>query len=115
MSCLHKQNINFNFQQPAMFAFLGFHKNDINKCYLSFAALSAYKIPWSHIDSCKFCIYLRSSNVRHFEIVGAMRLKLRLQGHLPWHDLSTEFHVNIVTGSKVGGGNTQTDRQAHRQ
>jgi hypothetical protein len=55
-----KQNMKFNFQPAAMFVFFVYHKNGLIKSSPSFEDLSAYKIPWSHVDWCKFCIHLRS-------------------------------------------------------
>jgi hypothetical protein len=31
---------------------------------------------WSHVNWCKFCIHLRSLNVRHFRIVETTGLKM---------------------------------------
>jgi hypothetical protein len=53
----------------AMFVFFVFDKNCLIKSCSSFEVLSVYKISWSHVDWCKFCIHLRSLNVRHFEMV----------------------------------------------
>jgi hypothetical protein len=57
------------------------------------------------------CIHLRSSNVRHFVMVVATGLKLCLRGHIQWHDLSTEFHENLLISSKVDGGDIHSHRQ----
>jgi hypothetical protein len=40
-----------------------------------FEDLSAYKIPWSHIDWLKFCFQLRILNVHHFGMVEATGLQ----------------------------------------
>jgi hypothetical protein len=79
--------------------------------------LSVYKISWSHVDWCKFCIHLRRLNVRHFGMVGGTGLISRRRGHLQWHDLPNEFHKNLPLGSKVIRGDTdrETDRQVDRQ
>jgi hypothetical protein len=45
-----KQNVNFNFQPPAMFIFLDFHRSGVIKSCLFLDDLSAHKIAWSHID-----------------------------------------------------------------
>jgi hypothetical protein len=42
-----------------------------HKSCLSSEYLSEYKISWSYIDWLKFCIHLRSLNVRHFGVVAA--------------------------------------------
>jgi hypothetical protein len=94
-----------------MFVFLVFDKNGLIKSCSSFEDLSVYKISLSHVDWCKFCICLRSFNVRNFGMVEGMGLKLRCQGHLQWHDLPTKFHKNLSIGSEVIRGDTQTDRQ----
>jgi hypothetical protein len=52
-----------------MFVFFVFGKTDLMKSCSSFEDLSVYKISWSHVDWCKFCIHLRSLNVRHFGIL----------------------------------------------
>jgi hypothetical protein len=64
-----KQNMNFNFQPSSTLAFLVFHVNDLIKSCSFFWA--ECKMLWSHIDWCKFCIYLRSLNVCHFGMVEA--------------------------------------------
>jgi hypothetical protein len=62
MSSLHKM-VNFNFQLPAMFVFLDFHKSGLIKSCLSFEDLSAYQVSWSHIDWYKVCIHLSSLKI----------------------------------------------------
>jgi hypothetical protein len=64
-----KQTMNFIIQTAAMFVFFVFDKTSLIKSCSSFKDLSVYKISWSHVDWCKFCIHLRSLNVRHFEMV----------------------------------------------
>jgi len=59
----------------------------------------------------KFCIHLRSSNVRYFRIDEAMGLKICLRGHLQWHDLPIESHKIYVLVQKLLGEHRQTDRQ----
>jgi hypothetical protein len=71
-----KQNFYFYFQLPAMFVFLFFRKSYLIKRCSSSEGLSVYKISWSHVDWCKFCIHLRSLNVHYFGMVEATRLKL---------------------------------------
>jgi hypothetical protein len=106
-----KQTTNFNIQMAAMFVFFVFDKNGLIKNCSSFEDLSVYKISWSHVDWCKFCIHLRSLNVHHFGMVEGTVLKSMGWGHLQWHDLPTEFHKNLPIGSKVIRGDRQTDRQ----
>jgi hypothetical protein len=67
--------MNFNIQTAAMFVFFIFDKNGLNKSCSSFEDLSVYKISWSYVDWCKFCIHLRSLNVRHFGMVEGTGLK----------------------------------------
>jgi hypothetical protein len=67
--------MNFNIQTAATFVFFVFDKNSLIKSCSSFEDLSVYKILWSHVDWCKFCIHLRSSNVRHFGMVEGTGLK----------------------------------------
>jgi hypothetical protein len=55
-----KQTMNFNIQTAAMFVFFVFDKNGLIKSCSSFEDLSVYKISWSHVDWCKFCIHLRN-------------------------------------------------------
>jgi hypothetical protein len=93
-----------------MFVFFVFDKNGlIKRSCSSFEDLSVYKISWSHVGWCKFCIHLRSLNVHHFGMVKGTGLKSRRRGHLQWHDLPTEFYKNLSMGSKVIRGDT--DRQ----
>jgi hypothetical protein len=70
-----KQTMNLNTQTAAMFAFFVFDKNGLTESCSSFEDLSVYKISWSHVDWCKFCIHLRSLNVRHFGMVEGTGLK----------------------------------------
>jgi hypothetical protein len=63
MSCLHIKNVNFNFQLPAMFMFSVSRKSGLITSCLSFEYVSVYTISWFHIDWCKFCTWLRSSNI----------------------------------------------------
>jgi hypothetical protein len=70
-----KQTTNFNIKTAAMFVFFVFDKNGLIKSCSSFEALSVYKISWSHVDWWKFCIHLRSLNVRHFGMVEGTGLK----------------------------------------
>jgi hypothetical protein len=63
------KTMNFNIQTAAMLVFFVFDKNGLIKRCSFFEDLSVYKISWSHVDWCKFCIHLRSLNVRHFEMV----------------------------------------------
>jgi hypothetical protein len=106
-----KQTMNFNIQLAAMFVFFAFDKNGPIKSYSSFEDLSVYKISRSHVDWCKFCIHLRSSNVCHFGMVEGTGLKSTA------HDLPTEFHKNIRSCSKVirrGHTDGQTDWWSHK-
>jgi hypothetical protein len=52
-----------------MFVFFCFDKDGLIKSCLFFEDLSVYKISWYYVDWCKFCIHLRSLNVRHFGMV----------------------------------------------
>jgi hypothetical protein len=64
-----KQTMNFNIQTAAMFVFFVVDKNGLIKSCSSFEDLTVYKISWSHVEWYKFCIHLRSLNVRHFGMV----------------------------------------------
>jgi hypothetical protein len=58
----------------------------------------------------KFCIHLRSFNVRHFGMAEAMGFKIMVSRY----DLPAEFHTNLPIGSKVDMGthtHTHTDTQ----
>jgi hypothetical protein len=58
-----------------MFVIFVFDKNGLIKNYSFFEDLSVYKISWSLVDWCKFCIHLRSLNVRHFGMDEGTGLK----------------------------------------
>jgi hypothetical protein len=70
-----KQTMNFNIQTAAMFVFSVSDKNGLIKSCPSFEDLSVYKISWSYVDWCKFCVHLRSLNVRHLGMVEGTELK----------------------------------------
>jgi hypothetical protein len=70
-----KQTMNYNIQTAARFVFFIFNKNGLIKSCSSFEDVSVYKLSWSHVDWCKFCIHLRSLNVRHFVMVEDTGLK----------------------------------------
>jgi hypothetical protein len=67
--------MNFNIQTAAMFVFFVFDENGLIKGCSSFEDLSVYKISCSHVEWFKFCIHLRSLNVRHFGMVKYTGLK----------------------------------------
>jgi hypothetical protein len=67
--------MNFNIQTAAMFVFFVSYKNGLTKSCSSFEDISVYKISWSHVEWCKFCIHVRSLNVRHFGMVKYTGLK----------------------------------------
>jgi hypothetical protein len=67
--------MNFNIQTAAMFVFFVSDKNGLTKSCSSFEDLSVYKISWSHVDWCKFCIHLRNLNVRYFGMAEGTGLK----------------------------------------
>jgi hypothetical protein len=67
--------MNSNIQTAAMFVFFDFDKNDLIKICSSFEDLSVYKLSCSHVEWCKFCIHLRSLNVRHFGMVEGTGLE----------------------------------------
>jgi hypothetical protein len=67
--------MNYNIQTAVMFVFFVFDKNGLIKSCSSFEYLSVFKILWSHVDWCKFCIHLRSLNVRHSGMVEGTELK----------------------------------------
>jgi hypothetical protein len=102
MSCLYKTTCGSNFRLPSTVAFLVFHKNGITESCSSFEDLTAYKkISWSHVNWCKFCIHLRGYNICHFGMVEAMGLRSVVLRSLQWYDLPTEFHKDLLIGSKV--------------
>jgi hypothetical protein len=93
-----------------MFVFFVFDKNGLIESCSFFEDLSVYKISWSHVDWCKFCIHLSSLNVRHFGMVEGTGLK-KHGIEITFNDLPTEFHKNLPIVSKVIRGGTQTDGQ----
>jgi hypothetical protein len=67
--------MNFNIQTAAMFVFFVSDKSGLIKSCSSFEDLSVYKISWSHVDWCKFCIHFNSFNVYHFGMLEGTGLK----------------------------------------
>jgi hypothetical protein len=59
-----------------MFPLFIFCTSGLIKSCSSSEDLSEYKISWSYLDWCKFYIHLKSLNIRHFEMVAAMALKI---------------------------------------
>jgi hypothetical protein len=54
-----KQTMNYDIKTAAMFVFFVSDKNGRIKSCSLFEDLLVYKISWSHIHWCKFCIHLR--------------------------------------------------------
>jgi hypothetical protein len=86
-----------------------FRKSGLIKHCSSSSDLLEYNMSCPYVDRCKFYVHLRSLNVRHFVMLTATALKLWCRGHLQWHDLSTEFHKTLPTGSEVDRGDRQTE------
>jgi hypothetical protein len=59
-----------------MFVFFIFVKKSLIKSCSSSKDLSEYKSSWSYVERYKFCIHLRSLNVRHFGILAATALTM---------------------------------------
>jgi hypothetical protein len=70
-----KQNVNYNFQPPAMLIWLVSHNSGFKSCSSS-ENLSAYNISWPHVDWCKFYIHFRSLSIHHFGMGDTMQLKV---------------------------------------
>jgi hypothetical protein len=70
-----KETMHFNIQLAVMFVFFASDKKGLIKSCSFFEDLSVYKISCSHVNWCKFCIHLRSLNVRHFGVVKDTGLK----------------------------------------
>jgi hypothetical protein len=75
ISFLHKINVNFKLQPPAVHVIWIYRKSGPVKIRLSFSDLSAYTMSWSDVAWCKFCTHLRSLNVRHFRMIKANGFK----------------------------------------
>jgi hypothetical protein len=73
--CGEQLNINFNIQLLSTFVLFGFHKNGFVKSCSSLKGLLEYKISWSLIDWCKFCMHLISVNICYFGTIEVMGLK----------------------------------------
>jgi hypothetical protein len=52
MSFSIAQNMNLNFQPPAMFLFFDYHENCLIKGCSFFEAVSTHKISWPHVELC---------------------------------------------------------------
>jgi hypothetical protein len=108
--------MNFNIQTAAIFVFFVFDKNDLIKSCSSLEDISACKISWSHVHWCKFCIHLRSLNVRHFGMVEGTGLKSRLEVTFNGMTSRLNFIKILSIGSKVirDTHRWKTGRQADR-
>jgi hypothetical protein len=67
-----KQNVNYNNQPPALFS----AKVVSLKVVHPFKSCQYTQFYGPNVDCCRFCIRLRSSNVRHFGMVEATRLTI---------------------------------------
>jgi hypothetical protein len=113
-----KQTVNFNIQLAAMFVFFVFDKNGLIKSCSSFEDLSVYRISWSHVDWCKFCIQIRSLNVRHFGMVEGTGLKITesRSTSMAWPPYQIPYKsTNWFKSYWGGGGDTKTEGQTDRQ
>jgi hypothetical protein len=111
-----KQTMNFNIKTAAIFVFFVSDKNGLIKSCTSFEDLSVYKMSWSHVDWCKFCIQLRSLNARHFGTVEGTGLKSTASRSpsMAWPLYWISWKTNQLV-QKLLGGDTQIDRQTDRR
>jgi hypothetical protein len=100
MCSLHKIKYS-KFQLPAMLVFLVFHKSSITRSCFSFEDLSAYKISWSHVDWCKFCIHLSSFKIPPSPYSKGQLKKIIIQTQLVGN--SPILHWTIFRLAKCNG------------
>jgi hypothetical protein len=103
-----KQTTNFNIQLAVILYFLFLTK------MVSLKVVHPLKITKFHVPTLTDASFASISEVWTSAILEWLKVrdwKVRHRGHLQWHDLRTEFHKNLPTGSKVVRGHTQTDRQ----
>jgi hypothetical protein len=110
-----KQNINFNVQSSSSFVFwflfCFLHNSGVTESCSSLEDLSAYKISWSHVESCKFCIHLTCLNVRHFRRSWSCEIKIHPSIILnSVASLPNFMHIYKLVQT-LFGGYTQTYRQ----
>jgi hypothetical protein len=86
-----------------MSVFLALHMNGKIKICSAFEDLSAYKMSLSHVDWCKFCIHLRSLNVRHFRMFQATGLRSVVSRSPPTVYPRRRVSYNQLIGSEVIG------------
>jgi hypothetical protein len=115
--------MNFYIQTAAMFVFFVFDKNGLIKSCSSFEDLSVYKFHGPTLTGASLHPP-QTFSVRHFGMVEGAGLKVRLRGHLQWHDLPTEFEVTFngmisllsfikiyqLVQKLLGGTHRQSDR-----
>jgi hypothetical protein len=104
---MEQNTINYKFKPPSTSVFLVSQKMVLLKVVLPLNIYRNTKVQ-SRIDWCKFCIHLRSLNVRHFGMVEAMGLEVWLRDHLQWHDLLT--NLLKIHRKLLGDTDGQTDR-----
>jgi hypothetical protein len=107
-----KLNMIFNIQPPPTFIFFVVHRNYLIKSFSSLEAPSAYKF---HGPSISGVIFASTSEVYTSIIMELLKLcdyTVWHRGHVRWHDLLAEFHINLPIISKViRKTNIRTDKQ----
>jgi hypothetical protein len=76
--------------------FLDFHNNGLIKCRSVVEGLSDYKILWSNVDWCKFCIHHRNLNSPQLEWFKVRDYKVWRRGCLLWHVILNELYKNDI-------------------
>jgi hypothetical protein len=106
-----KQAVNFG-KQPIKIVFLFFAIMVLSKVVYILKISQHTKFHDTTLTGAKFCIHLKSLNVRHFGMDKTMGLKLRRRCHVQWHKVLRNFiNIYLWIQKLMGKSHTNTQRR----